>query len=262
MPLTNGVYEPNIATTRYQVDEPLPLTFGDSLAYADLRRVCQILREGGLCLLPSDTCYSIAALPFRRDAIGRVGRVLPGKEREAIPLSFGSLPLVEKWVKLTPRDLRAIDEFWPGPLTLVCEVKDWHDKHILADMLHTIGNIGVRISDSPVERQISTELDRPITTCAVRDENGKPVRSFDDAVSLVRGRLEETGEAFPFAAVRISRLRYRAVSTVATLQRSQVPAHHHGGSAYSIYVFRPGVIEPQRIERALRTVPNPEDSNP
>jgi L-threonylcarbamoyladenylate synthase len=241
----------------FKMNEPLRLTLGDALAYSDLRSVCEILRDGGLCLVPSDTCYSIAALPFRRDAIARLGRVLPGKEQEPIPLCFGSLALVKKWVRLTPRDIRAIDEFWPGPLTLVCEIAEWHDPEIVSEMLHTVGNIGVRIPDSAVERQISSELERPITTCAVRDEAGRAVQSFDDAISVVRGRIDAIGEPISFAAIRGRRRLSRTVSTVATVQVSQAPADVDTGEGYTLYVFRPGAIEPEKIERRLRSTKNP-----
>jgi tRNA A37 threonylcarbamoyladenosine synthetase subunit TsaC/SUA5/YrdC len=230
------------------------LTFGDSLSYGHLRQACHTLRHGGLCILPSDTCYSLAALPFRRDALEHLGQILPDKQVDAIPLAFGSLNMLRHYVKLTAKDERLIDIHCPGPLTLVCEISDAQQKHIIEDLLHTQGSIGVRIPDSGVERQISVELQRPITTCAVRDDAGAPVRNFDDAVSIVRSRLKAKGEEFLLLAVRMTKVTYKELSTVAGVQSSLAPAEAREAlvAPYSVYIYRPGALEPEKLEDSLR----------
>lgn len=232
--------------------EIVRLTFGDSLAYGHLRQACYTLRQGGLCILPSDTCYSLAALPFRRDSLAHLASILPDKDADPIPLAFGSLVLVQNYVKLTPRDEKLIDAYCPGPLTLVCEINDRQEKNVIEDMLHTHGTIGVRIPDSTVERQVSIELQRPITTCAIRDDSGGPVRSFDDAVSLVRMRMKDRQEEFMLFAVKMTRLAYRDVSTVASVQKDTLPEGKQLVSPYSVFIYRPGILEPEQLESALR----------
>jgi tRNA threonylcarbamoyl adenosine modification protein (Sua5/YciO/YrdC/YwlC family) len=235
-------------------NEVVRLTFGDSLAYGHLRQVCYTLRQGGLCILPSDTCYSLAALPFRRDALAHLASILPEKNVDPIPLAFGALHLVQQYVKLTNQDEKLIDAYCPGPLTLVCEINDRHDKKIIEDMLHTHGTIGVRIPDSTVERQISIDLQRPITTCAIREDSGEPVRSFDDAVSLVRMRMKTQQEEFLLFAVRMTRLAYRDLSTVASVQKDVLPEGKQLVAPYSVFIYRPGILEPEQLENALRKI--------
>jgi tRNA threonylcarbamoyl adenosine modification protein (Sua5/YciO/YrdC/YwlC family) len=223
------------------------LTFGDSLAYGHLREVCYTLRNGGLCILPSDTCYALAGIPTRQDVIGRIAKILPEKEHEPISLSFGSLQMVEDWVVLTANDYRTIDKFCPGPITVVCVIKETRDKIAISDLLHTSGTIGVRIPDSPVERQISIELGNPITTCAIRSDNNDIVRSYDDAIDIVRSRLSNLNENILLAAIQMKRIKYRDLSTVVSVQPSMA-------SPYTIHVFRPGVIEPEEITDAIRSL--------
>jgi L-threonylcarbamoyladenylate synthase len=237
-----------------EVDGSIHLTFGDSLSYAHLKQLCYILRFGGVCIIPSDTTYSLAALPFRRDTITKLGKLLDRKNKDPIPLAFGSLNLVEQYVTLTTKDQKLIDKYFPGPLTLVCKIshKQMLNKAQLEDALNTTGTIGVRIPDSPVERQISVELQRPITTCAIRDEDGTPIRNFDDAVSIVRTRMEVLEEKGPLFAVRMTRIKYHDVSTVATTDNSVVPAPNKLVAPYSIYIYRPGLIEPEKLEETAR----------
>jgi tRNA A37 threonylcarbamoyladenosine synthetase subunit TsaC/SUA5/YrdC len=228
------------------------LTSGDSLPQGELRQVVHTLRSGGICILPSDTCYGVAALPFRRDAMSHLATILPDKAAEPIPLAFGSLGLIEQFVKLTASDERLADTHWPGPLTLVCEINDFHEKRALESMLHTKGTIGVRISDSAVERQISIELQRPITTCALRDESGHPVQSFDDAFNLTRSRMKAKDERFLLFGVRTPHLTYNDLSTVVTVQEGALPVNEKLSAPDAVYLYRPGVFSRRTLERTLR----------
>ena len=226
-------------------DNRVTLTFGDCLSYGHLREVLFTLNSGGVCLLPSDTGYAIAAVPFRRDVMSRLYALLPGKRGQPIPLAFGSLSLVEQYVKLTAADYRTIDRFCPGPLTLVCQISERQPLSQVEHMLNTDGTIGVRIPDSPVERQISSELQRPITTCAVRDADGNIVQKFDEAIDMIRPRLEAAGPNTLLIAIHMRSLKYSEHSTVVTVQpRLAAP--------YSLYVYRQGVVEPDKIEDTLR----------
>lgn len=227
--------------------DTIRLTFGDSLSYGHLRQVCYTLKNGGLCILPSDTTYTIAAIPFRRDVLLWVTQLLPEKANDPIPLSFGSLAMVEEYVKLTAKDYRAIDKFCPGPITLVCKIKDRKDKSLLEDVLHTVGTIGIRIPDSPVERQISTELQRPITSCAIRDDEHNVVQDFDDAVDIVRSRMRDTPDSPILMAIRMTRIKYYNHSTVISVQTALT-------SPYDIHVYRPGIIAPKKIEDTIRQI--------
>jgi L-threonylcarbamoyladenylate synthase len=240
------------------MDDPkvVRLTFGDSLSYGHLNDACHTVRWGGLCILPSDTCYSLAALPFLRDSLAHLAEILPEKLTDKIPLAFGSRSLVESYVTLTARDLKIIDTSCPGPVTLVCKIKETQDQRIIEDLLHTRGDIGIRIPDSGVERQISVELQRPITTCAIRDNNGQAIRSFDDAVSIVRDRMQARGTNFLLLAIKMTRLTYKELSTVLTTQPEALPNHAKEAlvEPYSVYVYRPGAIEPRKLEAALRRI--------
>ncbi len=226
-------------------DQNVRLTFGDSLTYGHLRKVCYALERGGLCVLPSDTCYSVAALPSRIQVMNNLATLLPDKAFEPIPLAFGSLSMVRKYVKLTGKDIRAIDEFCPGPLTLVCQMLDLHVTKSLGILLHTDNTIGVRIPDSPVERQISSELDMPITTCAIRDDRQHPVQNFDDAVSIMRERCAKTPKQMYLVAINMTRIKYHDHSTVVSVQTRLA-------SPYKIHIYRPGVIDPETIENTMK----------
>lgn len=234
-------------------DRPIPIGFGDSLLYAHLREACHTLRSGGVCLLPSDTAHSLAALPSRRDAVERIAQLRQAvSSDEPISLAFGSLRLVERFAHLTDRDYRLIDAHCPGPLSLVCTAVERLEASPLLGNLRGAGAMIVRIPNSPVERQLSTELEGPITTALVRSDDGQPLRAFDDALAVVRGRMKARGESFPLLAVKMNRLMYSDLSTIVTVQPSVAPGALALREPYKVFVFRPGVIDPEELEHSLQ----------
>jgi len=231
-----------------QAMPPIRLTAGDSLTYENVRSIRFCLDHGGFVVLPSDTGYSLACLPFRQDTITKL-RAMLGHPNTSIPLSFGSYAMAARYVAIATENDRIVDHHAPGPLTIVCPMRpDMAPEHAaaLASALHTEGTIGVRFPDSAVERQISIECDRPITTCAIRSADGEIVRSFDDALSIVRQSVEELGVECFLAAVNTRVIKYPMQSTVAT-------ADPHLVSTPSVVkVYRHGAIEAQDLQNSVK----------
>lgn len=228
--------------------DKIRLTFGDSLSYEHVRRIRSTLRDGGLCILPSDTGYSLAGLPFRRTVVSNIRSIL-GKADQPIPLAFGSLKQVERFVNLTPEDERVIDKYCPGPVTLVCELrKDLADPTAngISETLHTVGTVGVRIPDSPVERQICIEIDGPLTTAAIRYPASEAiVQDFDDAFDLVLSRMKAIEIGCLVVGIKMARIKYSDHSTVVTVEPNLA-------APYVIREYRPGVVGTSEIQDTIR----------
>ena len=79
-----------------------------------------VLRRGGVAILPTDTVYGIAADPL---AAGAEQRIYAAKGRDAgkpIPLLVSDISDVARWGAVIGRRGRALARrYWPGPLTLV-----------------------------------------------------------------------------------------------------------------------------------------------
>ena len=225
------------------MDKYRSLISGDSLTYGHLREISDILLYGGFCLLPSDTGYSIASLPFLKKSVSPIFDIFPKGFTDPISLAFYHPELAEEYVKLTLEDQAVIETSCPGGITLVCEILDKKDRSFVKDRINTDGTIGVRISNSSVENQLSLELKRPITTFAVRYPHGKIVQNFDDAVDIIRQMLN--GKKCAWAAIKMPYFYYSDHSTVVTVQPALVDPD------YTIKIFREGAIEPKVIKSSL-----------
>ncbi len=92
-----------------------------------LKKVVALLKNGGICALPTETVYGLAASAFHSAGVGKIfalkGRPLhkPLIVHIASPDILSSFAHLPPHLKETVQSL--IDAFWPGALTLVLPLK-------------------------------------------------------------------------------------------------------------------------------------------
>jgi L-threonylcarbamoyladenylate synthase len=155
----------------------------------DIESAVEILKEGGVLAVPTDTLYGLAASAFNVDAVERIFKIKGRPGGMAIPLLLaGPDYLSQCAVDVPGYAWGLIDRFWPGALTLVLKRSD-HVPDIVAAGRETVA---LRVPDHPVPRAIARELGAPITGTSA-NRNGKnglvtaeEVRQeFGDEIDLV-----------------------------------------------------------------------------
>lgn len=231
--------------TRYAFQVFQVTGFNEALSTADTHAITRVLRMGGLCVIPSDTCYAIAADPLRKGLPEVINTVLQ-RHNTAISLSFGSQRMLERYVRLGYADLRVLDaSSRQEPLTLVAPVRpDAHEllrTSLPAALGGDPGHLGVRLSFSMVERQIASEYDKPLTTAAIYYDDGSPMRDFSDALDYVVTRLDQTGQTAALAAVRHPTVKSGGVSTVVGFKKPSADGQ-------GMTVYREGATSTKRLQ--------------
>ena len=125
-------------------------------------RAVQLLREGGVVAVPTETVYGLAA-----DALNAIAaaKIFEAKERPRFDPLIVHLPN-EQWLERVARiDSRSraqierlIAKFWPGPLTLVL-----HRQAIVPEIVVAgLNTVAVRMSSHPVFAEIISAFGKPI----------------------------------------------------------------------------------------------------
>lgn len=109
------------------------------------------IRRGELVAIPTDTVYGIAADAFSPIAVmGLLGAKGRGREMPPPVLisTAGTLNALAR--DITPWVHALVDEFWPGPLTIVC-----HQQSSLTwDLGETDGTVAIRMPDDEVALEL------------------------------------------------------------------------------------------------------------
>jgi tRNA A37 threonylcarbamoyladenosine synthetase subunit TsaC/SUA5/YrdC len=217
---------------------------GDMLPPGDVHQIRRVLSQGGLCVLPSDTCYALAGNPLRKGVASLVDAVLE-RQQQKISLAFASQVMVERYVDLGTPEYRILDAAHRNtPLTLIAPVSASMDptmRNALPASLFTKNELGVRLPHSWVERQVSAEMDGPITTAAIYYSDGSRVIDCDDAILIVLGGLMKLRrEDVPVIAISHPTIHSNDVSSVVGFSRDST-------GKKAMIVFREGAVERKRI---------------
>jgi protein-tyrosine phosphatase len=87
----------------------------------EAERVRALLASGGVCVLPTETVYGLAARADRREALERLRRLKGRPESMGYTWHVADRSVLERFAVLRPLSERLARRYWPGPLTLVLE---------------------------------------------------------------------------------------------------------------------------------------------
>ncbi len=140
------------------------------------------VQRGELVVLPTDTVYGIGADAFDPAAV-RALLLAKGRGREMPPpVLVSAATTLDALATRVPGYARAlVEEFWPGPLTVVC-----HQQTSLQwDLGDTRGTVAVRMPDHDVAREI-LERTGPLAVSSA-NKTGLPAATDADQAEQMLG---------------------------------------------------------------------------
>ncbi len=157
------------------------------LTSGDAAQAAELLRQGKLVALPTETVYGLAADAAQEQAV-RANYDAKGRP-EAKPLNVlvDGMAMVEAVCRDIPADAYQLAEaFWPGPLTMIL----WGNG-TLPPIVPAGGNTqGVRCPDHPDTLAVIKALGRPLA-CPSANLSGQPSpRSAGDVLAQLGGRID------------------------------------------------------------------------
>jgi len=229
----------------------------NTLSTGHLQRIKSLLLNGGTILIPSDTYYSLAAIPASRDIYDLINLILNRGKDEPMSLAFNNMYKVEYFVEINFTIANLLEVFTPGAITVVCKTKTEHNLgRDLCTLVEEIINstdetIGVRIPDSIIEREVAAYTLYPVTTAAVRDDDKKIIQNLEQAIEIVSKGMEEN-DFDNWAIVEGDGREFVSV-------HSTVIRGHYSRRDYKI--IREGYTSKEMIEQTINRLPYWESYN-
>ncbi len=147
-----------------------------------LIKVVQFLKEDKVGAIPTETFYGLAANPFSEKALKKLLFLKKRPPTKPILLLIGTkddLFKVVKKVSLLAEKL--IENFWPGPLTIVFEAKEFLSPLLTANT----NTIGVRLSSSPLVQKLCLLFGNPITGTSANISNLPPCKTAEEVKAQI-----------------------------------------------------------------------------
>jgi tRNA threonylcarbamoyl adenosine modification protein (Sua5/YciO/YrdC/YwlC family) len=121
------------------------------------------IKKGAVIVYPTDTIYGLAADIFNKNAIERIFKIKKSSKRKRLSFVCNDLKEASKWVNISNQAFRTIKRVLPGQYTFIFPASKDVPKNILLGRT----NIGIRIPDSEIARQLVAGLGRPLLNTSV-----------------------------------------------------------------------------------------------
>jgi L-threonylcarbamoyladenylate synthase len=149
-------------------------------------RAAELIRQGQIVAIPTDTLYGLAADPFQIAAVERVFAIKRRPPSEPVLLLVDSIRMAESLAKGPPASFRALAErYWPGRLTMVVEASP----RIPALVTANTGWVGLRFPAAAIPQAIIEAFRGPITGTSANRSGDPACRSAAEAVSALGSDL-------------------------------------------------------------------------
>jgi len=124
----------------------------------DIEKAKQILQNGGLVAIPTETVYGLAASALNKDAVLKIFEAKNRPRFDPLIIHTDTVEKVKNWIREFPDWARELaDAFWPGPLTLLLPKKNIPD--IVTSGLE---RVAVRIPKHSLTLDLLAALDFPL----------------------------------------------------------------------------------------------------
>lgn len=158
----------------------------------DVSRAAAAVAEGGLVVYPTETVYGLGADALDTDAVSRVFEAKGRSHEKPISLAVPTVEAAFEHTDPTEREQQFMDEFLPGPVTVLVEAGEEVPENLTAGR----SRVGVRVPDQPVARKLLEETG-PLTSTSA-NVSGQPsarrVTEIDERVRAACGAVLDDGE--------------------------------------------------------------------
>jgi L-threonylcarbamoyladenylate synthase len=125
----------------------------------NIDKACEVLKKDELIGLPTETVYGLAGNAYSEIALKKIFILKNRPFYNPLILHIKSVNYLNKVAKNIPEiALKLVEEFWPGPLTLVLEKQN----HISDLVTASKDTVAVRVPNHPVALELLNKLDFPI----------------------------------------------------------------------------------------------------
>lgn len=146
----------------------------------NMTEIIETIKSGGLVVFPTETVYGIGADALNTESVSEIFVVKERPRDNPLIVHISNESQLNKIVDKVPLSARRVmDEFWPGPITLI-----FNKKVIVPDI--TSGNletVAIRMPSNEIARKIIEASDTPLAAPSA-NISGKPSPTNVDHVIL------------------------------------------------------------------------------
>jgi L-threonylcarbamoyladenylate synthase len=153
----------------------------------NLRQAIASLNCGDVIVFPTETVYGLGADALNPAAVEKVFQLKGRNPNSPIPVIVADQAMLQGVVEKIPPVARTLmEQFWPGPLTLVLPAAPGMPKQLL----NRTGGVGVRISSQLIATGLAQSFGRPLTATSANPSGQQAASTIEQAQNYFASDIE------------------------------------------------------------------------
>jgi len=142
-----------------------------------------IVKKGGIAIIPTDTVYGIVCDALNEESVRRVYEIKNRDYSKAMIILVSDEDMLKKYVSnISPLEQEIINKYWPGPLTII-----FKKKNIPNIVTSNTDEIGIRMPKDEALINLIKRLDKPIVATSANISSQKTITN----VSLLEKEIKD-----------------------------------------------------------------------
>jgi L-threonylcarbamoyladenylate synthase len=175
----------------------------------DIKKACEVLRNGGIILYPTDTIWGIGCDATNKVAVNRIYALKQRDDSKSMLVLMDNPAKLQTYIQDVPDIAWDLIDLTDKPLTIIYEGA----KNLAANLVSSDGTIGIRITDELFSRELCRQYRKPIVSTSA-NISGEPSPSRFTQINtvikegvdfIVNYRQKEHGDGVPSAVVKLGK---------------------------------------------------------
>lgn len=159
---------------------------------ANIDDIAQVLREGGLVIMPTETIYGAMTDATNPAAVEKLTHFKNRPFGKPYSIAVTSLEMAKKYADVNPTAEKIYQKFLPGPVTVISKTQSTNSQARLAPGVASEKNtVGIRIPDYKLVVDVANKLGRPITATSANASYKKRPYKIDDILENISSQQKK-----------------------------------------------------------------------
>lgn len=173
----------------------------------DIKKACEVMRNGGVILYPTDTVWGIGCDATNAEAVKRVYDIKRREDSKSMLVLVDSEAKVDFYVKDVPPVAWDLIELSTKPLTIIYDGA----RNLAENLIAADGSVGIRVTAEEFSKQLCFRFRKAIVSTSA-NISGEPTATCFAEISdeirnavdyIVSCRQNEKGGAKPSSIIRL-----------------------------------------------------------
>lgn len=153
-----------------------------------ISQAADIIRQGGLAIYPTDSCYALGCHLGEKEAVDRIRQIRQLDKHHNMTLLCRDLSEIATYAKVSNSDYRLMKSLTPGPYTFLLRATKDVPRRLQHPKRKTIG---LRVPDNQIAQALLESLGEPmLSTSLILPEYDYPLSEVDDIKEGLNGHVD------------------------------------------------------------------------